>query len=436
MLQVAVSTGALAKLSGVFVQLAAIPFAVRQMGLEAFGQYAFAIALFSWVFLLDAVWGQALVRKTVAAINRSDASAVTSLVFTAFAATAAFVSGGAALLVVIGGAWILLGGQTGIEGGITLFVASGCIACVRMLLAVVARARAAFQQIHVENLLALAANCVAITAVFVCVRIWPTPLALLLAVFVPPVLAQLVSGLILYRSNPLLHGRLVFDKTMARSLLSEGRWLSLGQVGVIMERQVPIIVFTLLAMSQMGGQYAVAMQLMTMSASVLIIMTTPLMPAIAEAMHSGDTEWWVSRVRSIDRVVICAGVAGSIGAILIGQELLSALFGVSDLFSRSALGALAVWVAAMLSALCYYSVLMAAGRAEQIGKRLFAYGLSFLVLGAPAFLSTGFVGVFVVGALLTLLCTRGPWARETRRLAVAAERGTDVRFAVETESVA
>lgn len=416
MLRAAVSTGAVAKLSGVFVQLAAIPYAVRQMGLEAFGQYAFAIALFSWVFLLDAVWGQALVRKTVAAINRSDASAVTSLVFTAFAATAVFVGVGAAVLFAIGVAWILIGGPISIEGGITFFVASGCIACLRMLLAVVARARAAFQQIHVENLLALAANCAAIIAVFVCVKIWPTPLVLLLAVFVPPVLAQLVSGVILYRSNPLLHGRPVFDKSTARSLLTEGRWLSLAQVGILMERQVPIIIFTLLSLSQMGGQYAVAMQLMTMSASVLVMITTPLMPAIADALHSGDKQWWSTRIHLLDRIVTFAGLAGVVGAIFVGQEGLRLLFGIGVFFSPAALGALALWITAMLSAHCYYTVMIASGHAELVGKQLLIYGLLFLLLGCPAFVAGGFTGLFAVGVVLAIICTRSSWKKRTKSL--------------------
>jgi O-antigen/teichoic acid export membrane protein len=416
MLRAALSTGALAKISGIAVQLVAIPYAVRKMGVEAFGEYALAIALFSWVSLLDIVWGQALVRKTVAAINRAAKGEVTSLIFTALVATAFFVVCGAVLLAGAGALWIMLSGTTLSATSLALIVVSGTVAALRILLSIAARARAAFQQLHIDNLLLLAANLAAVAGVFIVMGVSPSPLGLLLTLFVPALLAQLASGILLYKKNNLLHGRLQFDRSMARTLLSEGRWLALGQVGVMLERQVPIILFALFAMPQLSGQYAVALQLVSISAGALLMVTVPLMPAIADAMHSGETGWWSMRVRWLDKVVLLVGATGVVMAFFFGQEALRVLFGVSEAFTPIGMAALALWITLMLSALCYYTVLMAAGLAEVVGKQLFTYGSLFITCAIPVFVMIGFSGVFVLGSLLTFTCTLIPWKRRSRML--------------------
>lgn len=422
MLRAAVSTGALAKGSAVAVQFVAIPYAVRQMGVEAYGEYAFAIALFSWASLLDSVWGQTLVRRVVAAINRSDSDGVTSLVYTALAATSFFVLCGGLLLVAIGTVWIFVSAVTVDVTSLTLIAASGLIAGLRILLAIVSRARAAFQQIHIDNLLLLVANLAAVAAVLIVMRTSPSPLGLLLALFTPALLAQLASGIILYKSNNLLHGRRLFNKDMARELLSEGRWLSLGQAGVMLERQAPIILFTLFAMPQLTGQYAIALQLISMSAGVLLMVTVPLMPAVADAMHKGDTGWWRMRVRWLDRAVLFVGGLGILLAFLFGQEALQLLFGLSSGFTPLGVAALALWITLLLSALCYYAVLIAAGRAEVVGRQLLIYGVLFITLGIPVFATSGLTGVFSLGALLTFACTLTPWKNQSRAL-----EGTDAQ---------
>lgn len=415
-LRTAVSTGGLARVSGVAVQLVAIPYAVQQIGVEAFGQYAFAIALFSWASLLDSIWGQALVRRVVEAVNRSDRDEVTSIVYTAFIATAFFVACGAVFL--LGGTvlWIQLGGTTVSNNMSLLVVVAGAAAALKMLFAILTRARAAFQQLHVENILLLAFNCIAVAVVFFVVGKFPSALSLLLAISVPALIAQLVSSVLLYRGNQLLQGRMSFSKAVARELLTEGRWLSLGQIGVILERQAPIIMFTLLAMPEFAGQYAIALQMIAMSASILLMVTVPLMPAVADAINLGDTGWWSMRVRWLDRCVLSAGAVGTVLAVFVGKDALTLLFGITDAFTPTGLGVLALWITMTLSAFCYYTVLIAAGRAELVGKQSFVYGVLFLAVGTPAFMVFGFTGLFAIGAVLSLLCTRRPWKSQSEKL--------------------
>jgi O-antigen/teichoic acid export membrane protein len=414
----AVLTGLLSKGGGVILQLVAMPFAIRQIGLVAFGEYATALAAFSWVLLGETVVGQAMVRRIVASIRNKDASSVTSAIYTGLATVGFLAVIAAVLFCTVFIAWAIIEKRAIEEEVLKLYLAAGLTAVFKLFLTVTARARSAFQQTHVDNSYNALANIVSLAAVFLLLPVWPTPLTLLLALFLPPLAAQMVSAIQMFITNPLLWGAFRVDITAAREFLSESWWLLLGQIGTMCERQLPLVVFSLASFPAEAGLYAIAMQLLLMAASPLVMITSPLMPAIADAMHSNDHHWWSRRVRVLDRIITAGGCITMVLAFFQGSAFLHLLFGSKAVLSAFACAALVGWIVTILSALIYFTVLMAKGEARLLGKTLCMQGCIFALLSAPAFLLLGVGGLFSLGMILAVFITREPW----RRRVVAFER--------------
>ncbi len=412
----AIATGLLAKGTGVAVQLIAIPFAIRHLGLEGFGQYATAVAMFSWISLCETVVGQSMVRKMVVAIRNKDEDRATSIAFTGAVSVAAAAVIVGALLAGALALWNLLCGGESYSVG-PLYIAAGFIAVLRVVLAIAGRVRSAFQQTHVDNTFSIVANLAAIVFVFTAVTYKPSPLTLLLAVSLPPLVCQMVSGWLLFSNNQLLQGQRTFLPEIARELVSEGKWISLAQMGTILERQVPLVIFALASEPALAGQYAIAMQLLLMAAGPVIMITVPLMPAVADSMHSGDNVWWSKRIDFLTKAILLVGLAAVASALVIGPATLSFLFGVDHLFTPASCGLLAAWLTAIVAANCYHCVLMAVGQVKQLGLLLFAQGILFVLLGVPTFMMGGLTGVFALGLVLTTTCTLLPWKRQAGFLA-------------------
>jgi O-antigen/teichoic acid export membrane protein len=412
----AVATGILARGGGIAVQLLAIPFAIRQLGLDAFGQYAAAVALFSWAGIVEGLFGQSVIRKLIVAVQGRDADAVSSIAFTA----AVLMVGGT--LIVIGGlAAVIVAVSLGSDKGFlgqdsNLLLAAALVASLRVMLAIASKIRAAFQQLHIENLLTAGASLVAAILIFACLSYKPSPMALLLSISVPALLAQLVSAWLLRASGALLQGTMCFDLQTARELLVEGGWFTLGQVGLLMERQLPVVLLSVWGLAELSGKYAVAVQIIMMATAPLLMLTIPFMPAVADAIAAGHDSWWRKRLVLIHALTVLLGLLGVAVAAVFGPQLLNLVFGQGEFLSHSACVALAAWIAVIFAANGYYAVMCAAGKIRLVGVSMFVDGICFVMLGYVAFVLFGFAGVFALGAVTTACCMYLPWRVASLRL--------------------
>jgi len=412
----AVSTGILSKGGAVALQLLAIPFAIRQLGLDAFGQYAAAIALFSWAGIVEGLVGQSVIRKLVPAVQRRDADTVSSIAFTAATVMVGATLAVMGIAVVVFGtlSFFLAGGF--VDRDYSLVAAAALVAALRVMLAITSKVRAAFQQLHIENSLTAAANLVAAILVFAVLSYQPSPIALLLSISAPALLAQFFNAWLLRTNSALLQGSMRFDRETARELSAEGGWLTLGQVGMLMERQLPVVILSLWGLAELSGRYAVAVQLILMAAAPLLMFTIPFMPSVADAIAAGHDSWWRKRLAFIHALTVVLGLLGIAVAGVFGPQLLNLVFGQGEFFTRSACVALAAWIAAILAANGYYAVMCACGKMRLLGVSMLLEGMCFVVFGSVAFLLFGFVGVFVIGAVVTICCTYVPWRVACRSL--------------------
>jgi O-antigen/teichoic acid export membrane protein len=412
----AVSTGILSKGGALSLQLLAMPFAIRQLGLDGFGQYALAVALFSWAGLVEGLVGQSVIRKLVVSVKQGDADAVSSIVFTAVVVIiSCIVAVTAAVLLLLVGASMFVPRASSVWDW-RLLSAAAVIAGLRVVFAIGSKVRAALQQLHIENSLAAVANVVAATLVVATLSYKPTPLALLLSVSLPVLAAQCLSGWLVYKNNSLLQAPMHFNNEIAREITKEGGWLTLGQIGLLMERQLPVILLAGWGLVQYSGQYAVAVQIIMMSAAPLLMFTIPFMPSTADSIAAGQHDWWKKRLALVHSATITASATGVMVAALCGPELLSLVFGQGQFLSRGACVALALWISAILAANCYYAVMIAAGKMRKVGLTMLTEGVLFLLFAAPAFLWFRFTGVFLVGSALAVVCMYNPWRITCSRL--------------------
>lgn len=412
----AVLTALLSRGGGTALQLVAMPFVVRQLGLVAFGEYSTAVAAFSWVLLGETVIGQAMVGRLVLSARTEDANAATAAICTGLATAGLLASIVGVLFSITWVAMALMQKWTIEKGTIILYIAAGLISVFKLFLTVTSRARSAFQQTHVDNVYNALANVGSFAAVFLLLPLSPKPSTLLLVLFLPPLAAQLASAVQMFATNTLLTGVFRVDLVMAREFLGESWWLFLGQIGIMSERQLPLIVFSLASYSAIAAQYAIAIQLTLMAASPVTMITIPLIPAMTHAMHNDDHSWWVRRVRVLDRIITIGGCITMVFALLKGPAVLHLLFGSAEIFSGFECAALTGWIMAVLSALIYFSVLMAKGEAAFLGKSSCVKGCVFALLGFLAFTHQGFGGLFTLGMILTWVITREPWRRRVRAL--------------------
>ena len=120
----------------------------------------------------------------------------------------------------------------------------------------------------------------------------------------------------------------------------------------------------------------------------------------------------------LDCMITAGGSITMVLALFQGPAFLHLLFGSKAVLSAFACAALVGWRMAILSALIYFTVLMAMGEVSLLGKTLCVQGCIFALLSAPAFLLLGFGGLFSLGMILAVFITRQPW----RRRVVAFER--------------
>lgn len=399
------------------LQLLAIPYAVRVLGLATFGEYAAAVALFNWGAILEAGIGTSLVRRMVVTLPKKNVQETTSILVTGcFILTLLVVvaAGGAAILWRISAA-PASGSSVGTHMS-NLYLCSGALAGLKLIASVAQRARSAFQQTHVNNLYNGAANCVSALLLWIGAGGHATAYTLLFAMTIPSVVAYVCNGIGLWLGNPLVRGKWTVDWPTAKEMVLESGWLGLSQGGVFLERQAPLLVLTSLGTAALVGRYACAMQVLVIIAGMVVIVSTPLMPAVAEAIHTGDHGWWRRRVRLLEISIFCLGVVAVAAMWIAGPVVMRTLFGEGAQFDGVSCAGLAAWTTMLLASNCHYTVMVAAGKFRPIGSLLILQGGLFLISFYLLFRVVSFGGIFWLGAFLTLACTYLPWRRQVRIL--------------------
>lgn len=407
-----------AKGCGILLQIVAIPYTIRTLGLEVYGTYAAAVALFGWVSMLEVGLGASLIRGMVAAMARKDGEAASSLFATGIAMAGLLVTVIGSTLIILAGVMISMGHGNAWSNALPLFVCAGCLAGLQIVTGMAARARAAFQETHINNIFGALANLVSALLLWLLIKPGVTALTILAALNMPLIIAQVCNGVALVGQKPLLRSRWQLNWSEGWQMLREGGWLTIGQGGVFLERQAPMLVLTVSATVALVGKFACAVQLLLISAGLVTMISSPLMPAIVDSIHAGESSWWRRRVIILVTGIFLAGLVGIGIMALYGPRYLGILFGQNVNFTSNECAGLTGWTTTVLASHVLYTVLVAAGRLKPVAVYQITQGIFILCAFVMLHSLIGLGGIFWIATLVTLLTTFLPWVIETRSIVI------------------
>lgn len=277
----------------VALQLFAIPLIAKKLGPVEFGIYVLLAGLPTYVALADLGIGPSLARMLASAEVAKDRLAAAEL----------FCS---ALLIALLGA-ILAGLVVGFGGPAFLHVVIGIEldvdvtwAC-RLLGALIAgqfafsigsKARVAYQEMHINNLLGAASNLLIIGCIAGVTWFKPTPMNYVLALFTPPLLMSSVNlGLLLSGRTYLLRSRLGWRSHVTGALLKDGIIFTAAIAVYGVTRELSKYLVALHGGVEAVGVYGMILQIFTVVGGLTVMVTGALWPGLNDAVARGDWDW-------------------------------------------------------------------------------------------------------------------------------------------------
>lgn len=297
MLRRAVITSLAGKGVSVVTQLVAIPVAIGALGIERFGAYAMLTAIFLWTNTASSVVASALTLQIVSAHADGDAERESRLFSTAFffaLMTACLLTASFYLALEtqdIGQFFALKTPQYSTElRGAAMLIA--VLLPANVVLSLAEATHTGFQRQDVNNLLLTVANVFTIACLMLVVRWSPNIQNMVMAMFLPATASRAVNMLVLLRRHPRLLPRWGFaERPTLWRLLGMGAAFALMQSGAFLYQQVPTFFVGREAGLSAAAYLATMMMVITLSGSLLIIFTQPMMPALRDAMTRGDHAW-------------------------------------------------------------------------------------------------------------------------------------------------
>ena len=357
-----------------------------------------------------------MVRALVDAIARNDKHIASSLFATGVATITLLVLFCGSLLAAFCGVIVRMCDGGGHNSSFALFSAAGCIIGFHMITSIAVRARSAFQETYVSNVFGGIANAVSALLLWILMKPGATALSLIVALNLPLVIAQLVNGIVLVYQKSLLRGPLRIDWRHGWEMLRESSWLSIAQGGSFLERHAPKIILAVYASAAMVGAFSCAVQLLVMAAGLIVMVSAPLMPAIADSIQSGDNTWWPRRVFGLVVIISFMGLLGIIAGFLWGPYALHLLYGPRVNFGPWDCGGLACWITAFSVSHVFYTTLVAAGKLRSLAIWQMAQGGGIATTFLIIYPVIGLGGMFWVMAGVTVVSTAIPWGVESKRL--------------------
>jgi O-antigen/teichoic acid export membrane protein len=331
LLRRAVLTSLSGKAVTVVTQLLAIPMSIGALGMERYGAYAMLVAAFIWAQAASTLVGSALTLKLVQANADQDRPRESALFSTAFF-FAVMVSVVLSIGLQAATEWLDFGRLFGLQEADLvreLRIASYWMAWIiplNVVLSLAEAAHAGYQKQYINNLLTMAANAVGLFALLLLVRIHPSIVTLVLAMFLPAVVARIVNLLLLLRSHPfVMPAWRHFNGSLLIGMLIMGAAFGVTQIGSFFYQQFTVFYVGRESSTTEAAYFATMMVVVAMSGNVLVMFTQPLMPALRDALAQGD-EAWIRRAHALTlRRLVPYVCMATILIALTGSELVSAL---------------------------------------------------------------------------------------------------------------
>jgi O-antigen/teichoic acid export membrane protein len=333
-IRLAVVTSFLSKAGTLLFQLLAIPVAMRVLGREDYGVYATVGIALSTVIMLEIGVGPALAHGISSAKAKDSGDRVTTLTSSAF-----FLVFGMALLVglILSGVllltplpWIFGDGFTDKVAVLRPALWTGLGLLVMLfVLNLTDRIREGLLQASANNSWGAMGNVIAAVVVAAGVGFVPQVWFLVLAVYGSAVIAKLCNTVALWRAHPEVRPAWTrFRPSVARHLLTDGVAFS---ACTLVTGVVEFNLCGLLVGRQDGpaatALYQVFISITVLQLGVVMMLSTPTWPAVAEALARGDVTWAKNAARKLYLFGSAFAVCAFTGLVLLGPWVFSLWLG-------------------------------------------------------------------------------------------------------------
>jgi O-antigen/teichoic acid export membrane protein len=326
-LRAAILTGGIAKVLSVMVQLLAIGVAVRALGPDAFGAYLVIASLVAWLGLAAVGVGPGLTQRMAIASATSDVAAQAKAFSSSVAVAGAVI--GAAALVVIVGAWTLVGGRgdPGFDADIaTAVLLLTSTTAVQTFLSVVEAAQLGHQEQYVANSFQAVGLAVVMVILLVVGGSLTTVTQFVLATVGPPLLARLVNCVIYVARRRYLLTRHVSVREAARVLNTSVAFAAV-QLGATASQQLGFLWLAFVAGPAAAIPIGLMFRLNGAVSGVVALGTQPLWPAMADAVAHADTRWAKRAYRRASRLTAAFAIVYAVGLVTVGSAVIDAWTG-------------------------------------------------------------------------------------------------------------
>lgn len=335
-ISLAVVTSLASKFGTLFLQFVSIPLAYRTLGEEQFGLYATIAVSVGTLILCEFGIGPALTHGLSRAVAKNDKVlekqyfSTSWFLLTSFALIAGIIASCILLFVPI--TFFFGDKYSGLESqllpGLWLAV---FIVLIEFITSHTDKARAGFLQVHINNIFGAVGNVISALTIFIGIRYFPTIEFLVLAVFGIRSLTCLANTIHFYCGRPdLLPNIKFFNRPLSKEIFSDGIAFTVSySLTTIIELNVCGLIVARIAGVVEVGRFQIFMQLSTLMLGLIMMFTTPTMPAIVDALARKDLSWIKTTVKRLWLLVLVTGLGAIGGLTLLGQTILPFLYGES-----------------------------------------------------------------------------------------------------------
>lgn len=290
-------TSVVSKVVSSVLQIAVIPLAINALGTDRFGVYVTLAATLGWVNMAGVGIGPGLTLGTASAVAARDRVREARLFTTAFALILTLTS---ITLTILALAISLLGIQTIFGAKLGVYqseIGQGMVVLMLLLganlvLSVVEAVQAGYQSQYVNNLWATLGNIFTIGMLLLVTSHWRSITGMIVAVYGSITVAKMFNaGQLLWRHPYLVPRWNNLDKALARMLITTGLAFLLGQFASLLYLEFNVFLVGRQLGPASAAGFAVMIQLLVLAGGMVIMITLPLWPAVADAWARGDRAW-------------------------------------------------------------------------------------------------------------------------------------------------
>lgn len=413
----AVSSSVLSKAATIVLQIGVMPVAIRKLGVEQYGLYAFMTSFLSLISFSELGIGARMVREFSHLHVSGDRVSQKDLASSAFFLMA-MAGTGIATLISVGVQFVPLNWFVRPEYQNYAIIIQRCapfvclIGLILLLSGVFQRIQAGFQELHHANLSCGIGNLLTIVGVCLFHFLAPSIIALILCFYSGQIIASVANAIRVVNNRPWLTPSLRhFKSRLAMELFHDGLHLSMNQSLLpLLQRDFSQWILLKSTSATASGQFAICLQIATLIGGGVGLFIAPFYAAIPDALAKKEFGWVETNMRRMLRFCCIFSVLLLIILYCAGHQIITFWLGNRlSAASQSVLVMFGIYVAGCIFYNVYYVFTISIRHVRSL--TVVSLIQAVLVVGVvPTMARTlGLFGVFLTLSVLVLfgsLCFR------------------------------